>query len=249
MTQSNDQVPANLPSYYAVISAPVRYNKKLCANAKLLFAEITALCNHNGYCWANNYYFANLFTVETRTIQRWIIQLEELGFIYRVYQFRPGTNEKIGRHIYLGNKAVEGGDAGSAGVVTELSQGGDKKVTHNNIKANKQEDINALSGPARVRGTRIHPQFSISDSVREWAKTKAPDVDLEDELEVFINYWSAVPGKQGSKADWDATFRNSLKRKQSFIDRDKKTDTKKQKHGTASKLLNKLQTEGSGDSA
>ena len=40
------------PSYYAIISAEVRYDKNLTPHAKLLYAEITALLNMNGECFA-----------------------------------------------------------------------------------------------------------------------------------------------------------------------------------------------------
>ena len=69
-------------SYYAIIPADVRYDKKLQSGAKLLYGEITALCNQSGYCWASNEYFAELYGKKERTIQRWIKSLEKAEFIY-----------------------------------------------------------------------------------------------------------------------------------------------------------------------
>ena len=48
------------PNYYAIIPAEVRYSKVLTPNAKLLYAEITALCNMNGKCTASTEYFCRL---------------------------------------------------------------------------------------------------------------------------------------------------------------------------------------------
>ena len=64
------------PNYYAVIPADVRYSKRLTPNAKLLYAEITALCNMNGKCTASTQYFANLYEVSKTSIQKWLKILE-----------------------------------------------------------------------------------------------------------------------------------------------------------------------------
>ena len=77
-------------SYYAIIPADVRYSEKLSANAKLLYGEITALCNEKGFCWANNQYFSELYQTTERTVSRWIRELSKENFII----IEDGMNQK-----------------------------------------------------------------------------------------------------------------------------------------------------------
>lgn len=85
------------PGFYAVIPADVRYAKNLNANAKLLYGEITALCNKEGYCWASNTYFAELYGCTPQSISNWIQELVSQDFI-RTENFPERGNL---RHIYL----------------------------------------------------------------------------------------------------------------------------------------------------
>lgn len=68
-------------SYYAVIPATVRYDNNVVPSAKLLYGEITALCNEKGYCWATNDYFSKLYSVSKRTVSTWIKSLCNAGYI------------------------------------------------------------------------------------------------------------------------------------------------------------------------
>ena len=56
------------PSYYAIITADVRYHERLSDSEKLLFAELTALSSKWGYATASNAYLAKLFHTSERTI-------------------------------------------------------------------------------------------------------------------------------------------------------------------------------------
>ena len=76
------QSSQNNPNYYAIIPASVRYCKDLIPSAKLLYGEISALCNKEGYCWAGNKYFEELYEVDETTIQRWLKSLKDKGFIH-----------------------------------------------------------------------------------------------------------------------------------------------------------------------
>ena len=91
------------PSYYAIIPASVRYDTTLCPNAKLLYGEITALCNKEGKCWAGNAYFANLYGVSKVSISKWVRQLVDAGCIESEIQHAEGSKEILNRYITLVN--------------------------------------------------------------------------------------------------------------------------------------------------
>lgn len=71
----------NNPNYYAILTADVRYCPDLSPQEKILFAEITALSQKDGVCYAGNSYFAELYGLTDTTISHQISDLEKLGFI------------------------------------------------------------------------------------------------------------------------------------------------------------------------
>lgn len=87
-------------SYYAIIPAYIRYNKRLKFAERLMYGEITALSNKEGYCFASNRYFAELYGVSISTISRWISHLSELGSLH-IEMIRNEKNEIIERRIYV----------------------------------------------------------------------------------------------------------------------------------------------------
>jgi hypothetical protein len=90
-------------NYYAVLPANVRYDKNITPNAKLLYAEITALCNDKGYCWAGNAYFAELYGVTKTSISNWISSLQKNGYIDVQFIYKENSKEIQSRHISIAN--------------------------------------------------------------------------------------------------------------------------------------------------
>ena len=125
------------PNYYAIISAEVRYDTKLTANAKLLYAEITALLNMNGECFATNKYFSNLYGKSIVTISKWISELVANGYISSSYKYKEGTKEIDRRYLSI----LKGG-------IKENEKGGIKeKFKDNNTSIN----INLTDSNNKVR--------------------------------------------------------------------------------------------------
>lgn len=93
--------------YYAVIPASVRYDVRLTPNAKLLYGELTALCNEKGYCWASNDYFAGLYEVSKTSVSKWVSALREGGYITIQLHYKEGTKHILHRYIRLADDSIE----------------------------------------------------------------------------------------------------------------------------------------------
>ena len=125
------------PNYYAIIPAKVRYDKDLMANAKLLYGEITALCNDKGICWARNEYFADLYDVSKETISRWISQLNNKKYINIKMFYKKGSKEIDKRIISIRQYPIDE----NVNTYCQENQGGiDKKVKENITSINNKEE-------------------------------------------------------------------------------------------------------------
>lgn len=125
----------NIPNYFAVIPANVRYDNDISPNAKLLYGEITALCNKMGFCWATNEYFSKLYNLSDRTIRSLLKQLSDKNYIkifIKDYQMR---------YIYIDFTRAEENFLPPG---KKLPTSPEKNFLHNNKSeySNNQKEIN-----------------------------------------------------------------------------------------------------------
>lgn len=107
---NNEVNEIRTPGYYAIIPATVRYDKNLTSGAKLLYGEITALCSKEGYCWASNKYFANLYDTSEKTITRWVKQLKDGGYINCKNKYEERTGALLYRMITMNENVLNYND-------------------------------------------------------------------------------------------------------------------------------------------
>jgi hypothetical protein len=166
------------PNYYAVIPADVRYNKNLSPNSKLLYAEITALCNMNGKCTASTQYFCKLYEVSRVSIQKWLKILEDNNYIKRVNIYKPDSKQIEARVITLVNSSIK------------------KKLTDNNNINN----TNLTDSNRKVRFKKP----SVIDII-DYCKERNNNIDAEAFIDFYESKdWKI--GKNKMK-DWKAAVR------------------------------------------
>lgn len=130
------------PNYFAIIPANVRYDKDLTLLARLLYGEITALSNKEGYCFALNTYFANLYGVTNRTIINALNSLLKKGYIKTEIKYYKETKRVIERRIYI----IDPVKIISLGSEKNFTRPRENNFTDNNTSINKKKYNNGFIG-------------------------------------------------------------------------------------------------------
>lgn len=77
-------------------------DRRIPSGAKLLLRKIRQLSVKKGFCWATNKTLAEMFASATRTVQKWIRALKDLGYIKVEIVYKGDTKEVVGRKIFVG---------------------------------------------------------------------------------------------------------------------------------------------------
>jgi len=207
-------------SYYAIIPANVRYDKRLKPNTKLLYGEITALCNEKGFCWAGNEYFADLYCVNKETISRWISDLIKFGYLNREIIYKEGTNQIINRYLRINQYPID--EKRNTPIDEKVK---DNNTSINNTFNNTKEYIRELPPSKKSKAKPIRHKYGeyknvlLSDDQMEKLKTEFPN-DYQERIERLSEYCESA-GK---------TYKNYLATIRSWA-RKEKSEPKKMNSG------------------
>lgn len=118
--------------------------------------------------------------------------IEEIAFRVRMPEddVRTGLKALIDNGFFV----QENGDASI--VLAERSQDASLE-----IEKEKEKEIYSNYRQRQQRGTRLP---------KDWMPEE--HLDRQDELAAFRDYWVAQPGQRGVKLDWQATWRNWIRR-------------------------------------
>jgi len=186
------------PSYYAIIPASVRYDPELRASAKLLYGELTALCDKTGFCWASNKYFAELYSLTDRTVERLFQELEKRGHIRREV-VRNEQNEVVQRRIYAGNFAhIPSPDFSGEGVM-QNAPGVNGNPAAPSPEKSGYPSRQKCRDPSRQE-CQEPPDKNVGKNNTRINNTSNPPKAPQGGEADFDRFWAAYPKKVGKQA-------------------------------------------------
>lgn len=135
--------------YYAVIPGHVLDDPELSAQEKIFYAEISALSNRKGFCWASNEFFSKKFNVSLRTVARWVAGLKGKGYV-RVETTGPNRRIYVGENPHISDPPEEiepEGDADDTLPCQKCHGNHDKNVTQSITVSNTESNTLAVAEP------------------------------------------------------------------------------------------------------
>ena len=89
----------------------------------------------------------------------------------------------------------------------------DKSVTREEKRREEKEH------GASPNGSRLQPDWVVPADWLSWARSEHAGVDALAEAEKFRDHWLAQPGAKGRKSDWQATWRNWIRKSAEYAGR------------------------------
>ncbi len=169
------------PNYYAILTADVRYDKRLSASEKLLFAEITALTHSNGHCHATNEYLASLYDLSADRVSHMISKLVKLGYLNSVINYKEGTKQVESRHLSLPSPIAKFNYTSSQKDREGIAKNSDTPIAKNS------EDNNTSIEQYKNNKEKIYKKENCEIKIDSIEK---PDYISDSNWTQFKNWWN-----------------------------------------------------------
>lgn len=154
---------SHYPNYQIMLPGVIRFDKRLPPNAKLLYGEIKALCDQQGYCWASNNHLAKLYGVQAKVISRWISLLNRFGYVK--IEVHRGNQRKI----YVNSDPLQKGSTLPSTVEQRNS------IVEGDLSKSRSEEHLHLINNIIDYNYRLYNRKDHDSSTKKWRGDKKPE--------------------------------------------------------------------------
>lgn len=175
------------PAYYGILPANIRYDKNLKPMEKIMYSELTALSNKNGYCNATNSYFAELYEVSKNTVSLWISDLEKAGYIKTKLIYEPGTKNIKERRIFIADPITKNDDTYHEKEVDPITKNDDTPITKN-----REDNNTSINNTSRILKEKNIKKEKSKNEVETYINNLDLDDDYKQLLFKYVEYRKSI---------------------------------------------------------
>ncbi|SFI83694.1 DUF1376 domain-containing protein [Albimonas pacifica] len=165
---------------------------------------------------------AGLFRSSTRKARALIRDLIEAGKVYEENGFlwsEKAREDVVSRSVRSQLNAESGAKGGRtraerAAKVMKDNDHGQATASSRIEEKRREEKGEANASPKKQgRATRLSEDWSLPMAWGRWALSEGwPEAVIREQADTFRDYWISASGKNATKLDWEATWRNWMRR-------------------------------------
>lgn len=178
------------PNYYGILPANVRYDKNLKPMEKIMYVELTALANKNGYCNATNSYFAELYEVGKNTVSLWINNLERAGYLKIEIIYEEGTKNVKERRIFISDPITKNNDTYHEKEVDPITKNNDTPITKN-----REDNNTSINNTRIILKEKINKKETATDKLLSYIDS----LDFDENKKVLWKEWINYKKSRGQQ--------------------------------------------------
>lgn len=204
------------------------------STAKMVLLSLADQAKDNGVCWPSQPQIAKRCSLTERAVRSQLLWLEGVGYLHRTVKAGVGTTFVLTlpeteepRNDVPPRKDIP--PRNDVPVTPEQYSGNPGTTFRQTISKRKEpsevEGTPSVTGRAvtadtgtkspAAKGSRLPADWQLPKAWGEWALSEVPGWSAEHVRKVgetFGDYWRAKAGRDASKADWLATWRNWVRR-------------------------------------
>lgn len=196
------------------------WNVPVATTEKFVLVALADMADEEHSCFPGQAMLAGMVGASERTIRRALATLEEEELLTREERRKPGGYKTSDRYFLQVGAVAKShrsdcpvGDShrtsGSISPDTDVVLTGQ---SDRYIEDEPPENHQGTTRGSRKRSTRIPEPFMVTAEMRAWAASEVPGVDVDAHTREFVDYWRGKSGKDATKADWPATWRNWMRK-------------------------------------
>jgi len=173
-------------------------------------AALDAFADKDGWCWPSQATLAEMLKRSPAWVRNAIAALEGMGIVEKVVRYDSGGNMLTCKYRVKHDSEFDDATDLTGQPATTPGQ----PVAHPGQPATTNKTIEHITSNEVIKArkaTRLDEAWQPSLELLDWAGREFSQVDTKTATDTFKDYWTAIAGTRGLKADWNATWRNWIR--------------------------------------